>query len=276
MSVGSEVIPKAGRNGKRLCPACFSPLGFLRRRCKQCGYNGSSRAHDAPENRSAEDALSVGMVLQNRYAVGSAIGIAGNTLPCAAQAYRCYDRVEQRKVRLTAYPEVPGSREAFMSRAAALKTLSGCDAVATVIDAFAAEGLLLAVTEAPEMTLEERARPLGDTELIYVLHRLTDALLVVHSLDRLIGEGGDAVHGAPCAADIWLTGDGRVRVFVPPVPRTGEPADDIRGFGRALSPLTGELSKAMEAILLRMCGTHPDETGGYASVLEIKHELNCL
>ena len=62
----------------------------------------------------------------------------------------------------------------------------------------------------------------------------------------------------------------KLRLVLPLLPHFGEPADDIRGVGGVLLPLGMALSPAVEAILSRMCA------GGYTSVLEIKHELNCL
>ena len=127
-----------------------------------------------------------------------------------------------------------------------------------------------------EVVLTEEDRRILDSYATLV-EGLADYLgpsyeLVLHSLDGQMG-GSAAVHGAPALDMLWRMPGGEVRLFVPPVPAQGRPADDIRGFGSALMVLSGggaALSPALLAVLERMCA------GGYASVLEIKHELNCL
>lgn len=208
------------------------------------------------------------MLLQERYAVGGAA--AGRRGADGGQSFWGYDRREDCIVYLTAYAVAPEAQAAFLARAAALRTLSGCEAVAVPLDAFAAGQWMVAVTLPPERTLAERGQLLSDAALLALLDRLTDALLVVHSLDGQMGGNGSAVHGAPSPEAIWFFPDGRVRLFVPPVPAKGDPSDDIRGFGRVLAAAGASRSPALGAILARMCA------GGYASVLEIKHELNWL
>ena len=60
-------------------------------------------------------------------------------------------------------------------------------------------------------------------------------------------------------------------LYVPPVPPACGAADDLCAFGAALLPLLPpDAPHALCAILTRM------RAGGYASALEIRHELNCL
>lgn len=213
--------------------------------------------------------FAAGTLLLERYAVGGPA-----VPPCIGTGAACwgYDRLERRRVWLTAYAVPPEARGAYLARSMALKSLADCAAVAVPSALVAAGELLVAATPAPVDTLAAAREPMGEAPLQALLQRLTDALLVLHSLDGQMG-GSAAVHGAPALDMLWRMPGGEVRLFVPPVPAQGRPADDIRGFGSALMVLSGggaALSPALLAVLERMCA------GGYASVLEIKHELNCL
>lgn len=213
--------------------------------------------------------FAAGTLLLERYAVG---GPAVPPRIGTGAAFWGYDRLERRRVWLTAYAVPPEARGAYLARSMALTSLAGCAAVAVPSALVAAGELLVAVAPAPADTLAAAREPMGEAPLQALLQRLTDALLVLHSLDGQMG-GSAAVHGAPALDMLWRMPGGEVRLFVPPVPAQGRPADDIRGFGSALMVLSGggaALSPALLAVLERMCA------GGYASVLEIKHELNCL
>lgn len=213
--------------------------------------------------------FAAGTLLLERYAVG---GPAVPPRIGTGAAFWGYDRLERRRVWLTAYAVPPEARGAYLARSMALTSLAGCAAVAVPSALVAAGELLVAVAPAPADTLAAAREPMGEAPLQALLQRLTDALLVLHSLDGQMG-GSVAVHGAPALDMLWRMPGGEVRLFVPPVPAQGRPADDIRGFGSALMVLSGggaALSPALLAVLERMCA------GGYASVLEIKHELNCL
>ncbi len=216
-----------------------------------------------------EAAFAAGTLLLERYAVGGPA-----VPPHIGTGAVCwgYDRLERRRVWLAAYVVPPEARGAYLARFAALAGLEGCAAVAVPSALVAAGDLLVAVTPAPVDTLAAAREPMGDAPLQALLQRLTDALLVLHSLDGQMG-GSAAIHGAPSMDMFWRMPGGEVRLFVPPVPVQGRPTDDICGFGSALTVWNrggAALSPALLAVLERMCA------GGYASVLEIKHELNCL
>lgn len=245
----------------RACPVCGAPRAPFRRRCPACGFAKRPAVGGAP--------FAAGTLLLERYAVG---GPAVPPRIGTGAAYWGYDRLERRRVWLTAYAVPPTARGAYLARSMALESLAGCAAVAVPSALVAAGELLAAVIPAPVDTLAAAREPMGEAPLQALLQRLTDALLVLHSLDGQMG-GSAAVHGAPALDMLWRMPGGEVRLFVPPVPAQGCPADDIRGFGSALTVLSGggaALSPALLAVLERMCA------GGYASVLEIKHELNCL
>lgn len=245
----------------RACPVCGAPRAPFRRRCPACGFVKRPPAGETP--------FAAGTLLLERYAVG---GPAVPPRIGTGAAFWGYDRLERRRVWLTAYAVPPEARGAYLARSMALTSLAGCAAVAVPSALVAAGELLVAVAPAPADTLAAAREPMGEAPLQALLQRLTDALLVLHSLDGQMG-GSAAVHGAPALDMLWRMPGGEVRLFVPPVPAQGRPADDIRGFGSALMVLSGggaALSPALLAVLERMCA------GGYASVLEIKHELNCL
>lgn len=245
----------------RACPVCGAPRAPFRRRCPACGF--------VKRPLAGEMSFAAGTLLLERYAVG---GPAVPPRIGTGAAFWGYDRLERRRVWLTAYAVPPEARGAYLARSMALTSLAGCAAVAVPSALVAAGELLVAVAPAPADTLAAAREPMGEAPLQALLQRLTDALLVLHSLDGQMG-GSAAVHGAPALDMLWRMPGGEVRLFVPPVPAQGRPADDIRGFGSALMVLSGggaALSPALLAVLERMCA------GGYASVLEIKHELNCL
>lgn len=245
----------------RACPVCGAPRAPFRRRCPACGFVKRPPAGETP--------FAAGTLLLERYAVG---GPAVPPRIGTGAAFWGYDRLERRRVWLTAYAVPPEARGAYLARSMALTSLAGCAAVAVPSALVAAGELLVAVAPAPADTLAAAREPMGEAPLQALLQRLTDALLVLHSLNGQMG-GSAAVHGAPALDMLWRMPGGEVRLFVPPVPAQGRPADDIREFGSALMVLSGggaALSPALLAVLERMCA------GGYASVLEIKHELNCL
>lgn len=242
----------------RRCPACFKPVGLLAVRCGACAYSLNGR-HGGGETGG----LAMGTVLAGRYVVGRCLQSMDGE-----RVYAGFDRRTARIVRLTAAAAEERERTDLLCRARALLGLAGCQAIAAPDEVWLERDRLFAVSSAPGKPFCDGGRSIGDAEMRRCLARLTDALLVIHSLGAQ--PDGDAVHGAPCAERLLLAEDGALRLALPLLPRTGEPADDIRGFGGVLLPLGTALSPAVEAILRRMCA------GGYASVLEIKHELNCL
>ena len=242
----------------RRCPACFAPAGRLAVRCRACACKLNGR-HDGGE----VGALAMGTVLADRYVVGRLLqSMDGESV------YAGFDRRTQRIVRLTAVAAEERERADLLCRAQTLLGLAGCQAIAAPDEVWLERDRLVAVSSAPDKPLCSGGHSIGDAEMRRCLARLTDALLVIHSLGAQ--PDGGAVHGAPCAESLLLAEDGALRLALPLLPRAGEPTDDIRGFGGVLLPLGTALSPAVEAILCRMCA------GGYASVLEIKHELNCL
>lgn len=250
------------QNGARLfarrCPACFQPVGLFAVHCGACGYR-LVRRHGG----EADGALEMGAVLSGRYLVGRLLQISDQET-----VYAGFDKQTERVVRLTSAPAEGWDRAALSDHAQTLMSLAGCAAIVAPDEVWMEGDRLFAVSQAQGEPLSEGGRRIGDAGMRRCLARLTDALLVVHSLGAQ--PEGNAVHGAPCAENLLLTEDGALRLVLPLLPHFGEPADDIRGFGGVLLPLGMALSPAVEAILSRMCA------GGYTSVLEIKHELNCL
>ena len=242
----------------RRCPACFAPVGLLAVRCGACAYPLNGRYGGGETG-----GLAMGTVLAGRYVVGRCLQSMDGE-----RVYAGFDRRTKRIVRLTAAAAEERERTDLLCRARALLRLAGCQAIAAPDEVWLERNWLFAVSSAPDKPFCDGGRSIGDAEMRRCLARLTDALLVIHSLGAQ--PDGDAVHGAPCLESLLLAEDGALRLALPLLPRTGEPADDIRGFGSVLLPLGTALSPAVEAILRRRCA------GGYASVLEIKHELNCL
>lgn len=195
-------------------------------------------------------------------------------LPAGADgdAYACagFDAAAGARVRLAARALPDAARQACLQRAASLRALSACSAIVVPFDAFETDGLFVSVTAPPLYALPDGPRPDG-AALLLALRRVCDALLVLHSL------GDAAAHGAASAGAVWYFSPGDADaaalpcLYVPPVPPTCGAADDLCAFGAALLPLLPpDAPDALCAILTRM------RAGGYASALEIRHELNCL
>ena len=130
--------------------------------------------------------------------------------------------------------------------------------------------LLAVVLASAVRALPDGPRPDG-AALLLALRRVCDALLVLHSL------GDAAAHGAASAEAVWYFSPGDADaaalpcLYVPPVPPACGAADDLCAFGEELLQLLPpDAPHALCAILTRM------RAGGYASALEIRHELNCL
>ena len=158
----------------RSCPVCGAPCAPLRRRCPACGF--------AKRLSTGEAAFAAGTLLLERYAVGGPA-----VPPHIGTGAVCwgYDRLERRHVWLAAYVVPPEARGAYLARFAALAGLEGCAAVAVPSALVAAGDLLVAVTPAPVDTLAAAREPMGDAPLQALLQRLTDALLVLHSLEHM-------------------------------------------------------------------------------------------
>ena len=131
--------------------------------------------------------------------------------------------------------------EAFLTQYSALTQAIGSPSIISVFDAFFENGTAYAITEQPEgLTLGEylrmRGRALTQGELAYVANALSDALLIVHSLNTL--------HHDITAGHILLCTDGTVKLTdfsaAHETVRRGrdvamrEPFEDIRALGKTL------------------------------------------
>lgn len=231
---------------ERCCAACLHPMGRFAVRCPSCGRRG--------------------------FAV-HAVPFAGRYLPSPLQTDGPFVTVRDRRsgalLRGTVLPcGAPSDGTAV--RARALAALSACHALLVPQQVLTENGRLLALyADGPFLPL----RFDGDTSVRAALGALSGALLVLHSLGAQAEFSGDAVHGLPSADCLFQDADGSLRLLVPLAAQQGEAAADIVGFGQVLCALCGPkiaLAPATRRILERM------RAGGYRSVLEIRHELNCL
>lgn len=258
------------------------------------------------------DALRAGSLIKGRYEVRALLG--GGEL---GFRYACADRLENRSVMLREYfpktlaERAPGTSavspksgeaggafirgaDAFYEVYTALQAVVGSTDVEDVRDCFFENGTAYAVGDLYEgVTLKDyltmRERPLSEGELAYLADALSDALIVVHSLNL--------VHGDIRAENVFIKADGTAKLIDFGAPRfvaTGKrvedaPETDVYALGRLMYyAATGRqapqgavteaeaqrLPPPVRDTVLRMLAC--SARAGFASILEIKHAINCL
>ncbi len=184
--------------------------------------------------------------------------------------------------------------EAFLTQYSALTQAIGSPNIISVFDAFFENGTAYAVTEQAEgLTLSQylrmRERTLTQGELAYIANALSDALLVVHSLNML--------HHDITAEHILLCTDGTVKLIgfcaAHETVRRGrdvvmrEPFEDIRTLGKTLcqaftgmvvssgSPLRrADVSGALRPMFERMLSDNAALR--FSSVFDLRYAVGSL
>ena len=254
--------------------------------------------------------LAPGTRVGGRYEVLSLLG--GGEL---GLRYACADWTENRSVALREYfpkalceraagtvavsPRDGASGERFVRGANAFYDVysSMCGVVGStdvedVRSCFFENGTAYAVSDLYEgVNLKDyllmRRQPLSEGELIYLAEALSDALIVIHSLN--------IVHGDIRAENVFLRRDGTAKLIdfgaprrvVRGLPPEERPEEDILQLGKLLFAAGGErLSKdagaqggdipagSVAALISRMA--KDDLREGFCTVFELKHAINCV
>ena len=267
---------------------------------------GSRMAVDwfTEDQKRPKGALALNTVLRGRYTVGRALGGGG-----LAFTYAAYDQKAKRAVSVREFfpgafarrapdgqavsapdaasgAKLVAGADAFYEEAGALMGVVGCTNVAGVRDRFFENGTAYAVGDLYEgMSLTEylrySRRSLSPGELNWLIHGLSDGLLVVHSL----GWG----HGGVSGEHIFLTEEG-VPVLMgfqgaaaAMEARTEgfDPREDLRALGTTLlNAYAGEgagpeaAPKALVPVFTGLMSD--DERLRFQSVFQLMHLLNAV
>ena len=227
-------------NGKKLCESCFAELGDYSGICPFCGGKG----------REAEfvTALRNGVVLAGRYVVGSVLGKGGFGV-----TYLCYDTKSNKKVAIKEYfPDAVAHRNSgdtlvstqmgsgdisfktgaqkFYDEAKLVSRFNGNPNIIAVHEFFFENNTAYFVMEYLDGIdlkhyMKSKGGKLPENEALYVLDKISEALVIVHSMGVL--------HRDISPDNIFLTEDGNVKLI---------------DFGAARQVM-GEASKSLSVIL---------------------------
>ena len=227
-------------NGKKLCEHCFSELPKTAKKCPYCnGKSNTEKYHTA---------LSEGTILVGRYAVGKVLGKGGFGI-----TYLCYDLKSDKKVAVKEYlPDSLTHRNSgqtvvssyddergeafktgaqkFYDEASLVSRFNGNPNIISVYEFFFENNTAYFVMEYLDGTdlkhyISEKGGKISESEALFVLDKVSDALMVVHSMGVL--------HRDISPDNIFLCHDGNVKLI---------------DFGAARQ-VVGEASKSLSVIL---------------------------
>jgi len=187
-------------DNKNLCELCFAQLPQKTKKCPYCCGESNCVTHPT--------ALPEGTILVGRYAVGKVLGKGGFGV-----TYLCYDLKEKRKVAIkeyfsdalahrnsgqtsiTVFNGAEGDNfkigvEKFYDEAKTVSRFNGNPYIISVYEFFYENNTAYFVMEYLSGTdmkryLQSQKGKITENEALYILSRITDALLIVHSTKTL-------------------------------------------------------------------------------------------
>lgn len=210
--------------------------------------------------------LSLGTLVAGQYRIMQRVRSDGHCIIYAA--------TDIQLMRPVIVSETHADPDAATDRALALRTLRDYPHIVPILDNFTENGKTYIITEPVlSVSLDHYAakRSLPPEQVCYLLSTLTDALLVIHSLDIR--------HGSLSPRHILLDPDGNVRVtgfFAANILQKGTPDDDIASLGDALASVcqSDTLPAALSALLSRM--RNRGVRHHITTVFELMHALNSI
>ena len=227
-------------NGKNLCESCFAELGDYSGVCPFCGGNRSETEFVT--------ALKNGVVLAGRYVVGKVLGKGGFGV-----TYLCYDTKSSKRVAIKEYfPDAVAHRNSgetlvstqlgsgddsfkmgaqkFYDEAKLVSRFNGNPNIISVHEFFFENNTAYFVMEYLDGIdlkhyMGSKGGKLPESEALYVLDKISEALVIVHSMGVL--------HRDISPDNIFLTNDGNIKLI---------------DFGAARQVM-GEASKNLSVIL---------------------------
>lgn len=206
-------------NGKKLCNVCFSPCNDAEDVCSACVQHSDDVYTDALKN---------GMILMGRYVIGKVLGKGGFGI-----TYLGYDMKDDCKVAIKEYfPNTVAHRntgdktvssfsgekgetfksgaERFYKEAELLMRFNGNPNIINVKEFFYENNTAYFVMEYLEGTdlreyVAKKGGRLSEREAIEILLKLTEALIIVHSINVL--------HRDIAPDNIYMCHDGRIKLI---------------------------------------------------------------
>lgn len=209
-------------NNRDLCENCFQPIIGNAACCPHCGYSAAALSKRQPL------ALPMSTILMGKYIVGKVLGMGGFGI-----TYLAYDAIADRKVAIKEYyPSALASRypggtgllvlpgekgqdfkkgaAKFYEEAELISHFNGNPNIINVYEFFYQNDTAYYVMEYLDGSdlagyLKKEGKPLSAGKLLYLLDKLTEALMIVHSTNTL--------HRDITPDNIFVTSSGAIKLI---------------------------------------------------------------
>lgn len=209
-------------NNRDMCENCFSPMSGGEARCPHCGFVREDLAARQPL------ALPIETILLGKYVIGRVLGMGGFGI-----TYLAYDLTLNRRVAIKEYypsaltGRLPGSASVavlsgekgqefqngarkFYEEAKMISCFNGNPNIISVFEFFYQNNTAYYVMEYLDGTdlatyLQNEGRGISDGKLLYLLDKVTDALMIVHSANLL--------HRDISPDNIFVCRDGNIKLI---------------------------------------------------------------